>query len=168
MTEEKPIDLDSLPKGTLVRGHDGFQHIKTDDGYRTWRLVHRQDTDLTGTESIETPVTVLYNPEVQGTWPARLFGPLDVVEVEDLEPKDIFSQARELINGDRQQDYGDKQTNFQRIADLWTAYSDSPFSPKDVAVMMILVKVARIANTENHKDSWLDIIGYAGIGEDLE
>lgn len=36
--------------------------------------------------------------------------------------------------------------------------------PQDVALMMIAVKVIRAAKNPGHKDSWVDIAGYAAIG----
>lgn len=74
---------------------------------------------------------------------------------------DIFDEARE-------QDYGNKQRNFERIAKMWGAFLGIDISPKQVALMMILVKVSRLAHNQTHRDSYIDLIGYAGIGEGLE
>jgi hypothetical protein len=87
----------------------------------------------------------------------------------------ILDQANELVNGDRQDDYGDPHTNHQRIADLWTTYIEGSASDRDgiservvnatdAAVMMILVKVARLMQSPNHRDTWVDIAGYAEVG----
>ncbi len=38
---------------------------------------------------------------------------------------------------------------------------DAVFEPRDVAMLMILLKIARLAETPNHRDSIVDIIGYA-------
>ena len=97
----------------------------------------------------------------------------------------ILEKANELVNGDRQEDYGDPHTNHKRIADLWNSYlrGAQPFgyfasaedgrlvgeiSPgitaTDAAVMMILVKVARLMQSPNHRDTWVDIAGYAEVG----
>lgn len=77
---------------------------------------------------------------------------------------DILQEASELINGDRAQDYGDVTENFQRIAQLWSAYKDEFFYPHDVSMMMILVKVAR-QSEGYHRDSAVDIAGYAALDE---
>ena len=83
-------------------------------------------------------------------------------------PESINQLADELVNGDRQNVYGDPHTNHQRIADLWNAYlSGSPsdvITPSDATVMMLLVKVARLMHTSDHKDTWVDIAGYAQVG----
>jgi len=82
--------------------------------------------------------------------------------------ENVLEHANELVNGDRQDVYGDPHTNHQRIADLWNAYlSGSPneqITPTDAAVMMMLVKVGRLMHTSDHLDTWVDIAGYAQVG----
>lgn len=86
----------------------------------------------------------------------------------------ILEEASELINGQRAQDYGPVCENFERIADFWTTYIGGvePLTPFDVANMMILVKVARQKTgsagglkAAYHRDSALDIAGYAALAE---
>lgn len=78
----------------------------------------------------------------------------------------ILEEASSLINGDRQADYGPVIDNFERIADLFTAYLKvEPLTAFDVANLMILVKVARLAHSKYHRDSYVDIAGYAALGE---
>ena len=36
--------------------------------------------------------------------------------------QDLLKEARELIGGDRQTDYGDKLKNHQNIADFWSSF----------------------------------------------
>ena len=63
--------------------------------------------------------------------------------------------------------YGTPEENFQNIADLWKAYWGAPISTHDVAVMMMLVKVARLMKSPYHYDSWVDICGYASLGGEV-
>ena len=85
-----------------------------------------------------------------------------------LTPMPMLYRAEELINGERQNEYGDKLSNFSQIAALWTAHlmfklaPDQTISAEDVALMMINVKQARLSKSPNHADSILDIAGYAG------
>ncbi len=76
----------------------------------------------------------------------------------------ILQEAERLINGDRAQDYCDVTENFGRIAKLWGAYRGQFFDHHDVAMMMILVKVAR-QSSGYHRDSVVDIAGYAALDE---
>jgi hypothetical protein len=52
---------------------------------------------------------------------------------------------------------------------MWNAYmrakSDQDITPKDVAALMMLVKVARFANDPTHRDNLVDICGYAALVE---
>ena len=74
----------------------------------------------------------------------------------------ILSEADELINADRHEDYGQYVDNAGRIAELWSTYKGIEITREDVTAMMILLKVARLAQTPTHRDSWLDIAGYVG------
>lgn len=86
----------------------------------------------------------------------------------------ILQQADAIINGQRQQDYGDKLSNFTQIAMLFTGTLARKLNPgtiitaDDVALLMMQVKVARLANMPTHKDSILDIAGYAGCLDKLQ
>ncbi|QDP44639.1 hypothetical protein SEA_NOTHINGSPECIAL_55 [Mycobacterium phage NothingSpecial] len=81
----------------------------------------------------------------------------------------ILTKAEEIINGQRAKDYGDAKENHQRIADLWNAYiSPDMFTPEDVAVMMILLKIARFMENGYHEDTVVDIAGYAGVLEKMQ
>ena len=84
--------------------------------------------------------------------------------------ENVLEIANDLVNGDRQDIYGDPHANHQRIADLWNAYlsgssiSHEKIMPADAAVMMLLVKVGRLMHTSDHLDTWVDIAGYAQVG----
>lgn len=86
--------------------------------------------------------------------------------------KELLSKAIEVTEGARQQHYGSPEDNFKNIADLWQLYlsqrfenADEPeIKTTDVAIMMLLMKVARLVNDPHHDDSWLDIAGYAACG----
>jgi hypothetical protein len=86
----------------------------------------------------------------------------------------MLHRAEELINGSRQADYGDKLQNFSQIAMLWQgtlAKKLQPgfaITPEDVALCMMQVKIARLAKSPDHKDSILDIAGYAGCYDKLQ
>ena len=81
--------------------------------------------------------------------------------------KEILDRAAVIVGGKDSQ-HGNAENNFDKIARLWYAYKGVPFSAKDVAVMMILLKVARIASGHQNDDNWTDIAGYAACGGELE
>ena len=83
------------------------------------------------------------------------------------EREEALSEAKSLITGDREREYGNPRENFSRIAErLNVSFPDANFTPYDVAIMMIDVKMGRIS--EGYKrDTLIDIIGYAAIAVEL-
>ena len=82
--------------------------------------------------------------------------------------KEILKQAPDAVCTDREGQYGSPEDNFRRIADLWTAYwGGYPFEPKDVAMMMSLLKIARITTGKHKDDHYIDLAGYAACGAEL-
>ena len=77
---------------------------------------------------------------------------------------DVLDTAKCYVLKDRNETHGEPEDNFGRIAELWTAYKRVPFNAPDVAAMMALMKVARIAQSPSHRDSWIDLAGYAACG----
>lgn len=83
--------------------------------------------------------------------------------------KTLLQQAHEIIHGDREQTYGNPQKNLDTIAALWsihlsrTTEENITLTARDVCGMMILLKQARLMNTPDHRDSLMDIAGYAGL-----
>ena len=115
-----------------------------------------------------------------------------IVELEELktptienfeEPSnraDILEQAKKCVCGHREQDYGTPESNFKLIADLWNDYlglaengdgvpifSIKNITPTDVAMMMALMKIARIRNGGGSGDSFVDLAGYAACGGEI-
>ena len=86
---------------------------------------------------------------------------------------EILNEAKTCVCGNREQDYGNLENNFETIASLWTYYLGAredvlPIQPHDVAAMMILLKIARIASGHAKADNWIDIAGYAACGGELQ
>ena len=94
---------------------------------------------------------------------------------EKLTRAEVLDRAKACVCGERQEDYGTPENNFRFIAELWGAYLSrvcvSPSSlvvigPKDVAMMMALLKIARIGSSleDGTVDSYIDLAGYAACG----
>ena len=81
----------------------------------------------------------------------------------------ILDEAKEIIYGDREKTYGHPSKNLEVIAAMWTAYIQSrnvaTLTAQDVALMMTLLKVARLANSPDHHDSLVDSVGYLALVE---
>ena len=95
--------------------------------------------------------------------------------------EEILNAAKDCVCKSREADYSSPEYSFKAIADLWTDYlrasriikNDDPtvyccISPKDVAAMMLLFKVARIATGRNKDDNWVDAAGYAACGGEVQ
>lgn len=84
----------------------------------------------------------------------------------------ILDAAKKCVCGDREQDYGTKERNFKTIASMWNAYLNglnaSAIKEKDVAAMLALLKIARIASGHAKEDNWIDLAGYAACGGEVE
>ena len=79
---------------------------------------------------------------------------------------EILEKARVCVCGERETDYGSPENNFKTIADLWSAYTGHSYTPVDVAMMMALLKVARIKGGGSD-DSFVDLAGYAACGGEI-
>jgi hypothetical protein len=82
----------------------------------------------------------------------------------------ILKEAHAIIYGDREKTYGHPSKNLKTIAVMWNAYLNAKtggddINAKDVAALMMLVKVARFANDPDHRDNLVDICGYAALVE---
>jgi len=75
----------------------------------------------------------------------------------------ILQEAKELINGDRAEDYGDAYVNHKRIADMWSVILEREITVKHVVLCMVAMKTARLIHADKD-DSWVDICGYGAIG----
>ena len=84
-------------------------------------------------------------------------------------PDNALLEALDLTTGDRHHSYGPPTKNFQVTAALMGEYLEAkqepfPLSTIDVAVLMILLKVARLAESPMKRDHFVDIAGYASCG----
>ena len=80
---------------------------------------------------------------------------------------DILDRAKAIVTGEREKQYGKLEDNFAIIAELWGAYTGYKFSPVDVAMMMALLKVARIKTGVGTVDSFVDLAGYAACAGEI-
>lgn len=90
-----------------------------------------------------------------------------------MKRKEILETATLCVCTDRQGQYGTPENSFLCIARLWEDYlvtKNIPVSltPKDVAAMMALLKIARVATGHGKADNWVDLAGYAACGGELE
>jgi len=82
---------------------------------------------------------------------------------------DVPKEAADLIDGDRNQEYGDPREMHQRAADIFNGYRGAGglLTAHDVAILLLSVKLARLSHMPDHRDSYVDICGYAGIAYEI-
>ena len=77
-------------------------------------------------------------------------------------------EACEIVNGARNQTYGNVEDNFERIATLWSTYIGTEVTAIDVAMMMVLLKTARVGTGgASHYDNYVDVAGYAACAYEI-
>lgn len=86
----------------------------------------------------------------------------------DAPTENILTEAERIVYGDREQTYGTPAKTLNQIARLWSAYLDTEITAHEVCDMMILLKIARLQNNPEHRDSLVDVAGYAALKERIQ
>lgn len=90
--------------------------------------------------------------------------------------KEILEAAEKCVCGQREEEYGTPEDSFRLIAELWAPVirqccvspgADVCVLPETVALMLALLKVARLMSNPQHMDSWVDLAGYAACGGEI-
>lgn len=71
----------------------------------------------------------------------------------------IEEEARSLIEGDRNEDYGPWEAEAKKIAAVWSALTGVTIKPAHVAPMMVGLKLVREGN-RHKRDNLTDAVGY--------
>ncbi|AJD82378.1 hypothetical protein PIPSQUEAK_58 [Mycobacterium phage Pipsqueak] len=78
--------------------------------------------------------------------------------------EDIAREAIGLFNGPRQATYGDAADNFGVTASMWSAILGTEVTAEQVALCLATLKIARLRETPDHHDSWVDAVAYIALG----
>jgi hypothetical protein len=93
-------------------------------------------------------------------------------ELEETEAKQrpqrgtILDQAKAIINGERQDQYGNPEDSFGLIAGLWSSYLEHNITSHDVAMMLTLMKLARQKH-QRKPDNLIDACGYLALAAEM-
>ena len=79
----------------------------------------------------------------------------------------VLDTAKEYVTKDRAADHGNMEDNFRTIGKYWSVHLGVDVSATDVAVMMTLLKAARIKSNPSHPDNWVDACGYMAWGGEI-
>ena len=89
---------------------------------------------------------------------------------------EILDAAKKIVTEDREKQYGKPEDNFAVIARFWEVYlsercvdggAEVTLNPDDVAMLMALMKVARIMTGTFKGDSYIDGIGYLACAAEI-
>ena len=81
--------------------------------------------------------------------------------------KQILENAIQTVCQDRRDKHGQIEDNFGLIADLWSTYIGASVTAVDVAMMMGMLKMARIKTGKYTQDNFVDLAGYAACGAEV-
>lgn len=79
----------------------------------------------------------------------------------------ILDIAKQVVTGERSDKHGEPEESFTTIAKMWEAFTGYDFEPEQVAIMLALLKIARIKTGVNNEDNFIDIAGYAACAGEL-
>ena len=83
----------------------------------------------------------------------------------------ILETAASHITIDRAATHGDAEDSFTAIAGGWNWWrkirASGELDAHDVAVMMTIFKIARIAGNAGHADNYIDAAGYIAISGEI-
>ena len=91
---------------------------------------------------------------------------------EPISKKEVLELAISIVTR-REETYDSPSDNFRRTANLWATHLRNRYGRNhtipvldeaDVALMLDLVKTARLEFDPTHLDSWVDKAGYAACG----
>jgi hypothetical protein len=79
----------------------------------------------------------------------------------------ILTQAAAVLES-RAETYGPADTALRAIAARWSLILGQTVTPAQVALCMIDLKMVRLAHDPSHRDSLVDVIGYAALMTEVQ
>ncbi len=154
--------------GTVINDDapDGWSwgHVGEDDDIIAYRVI--------GAINDNAPATELATATQYTPWGERPLSPRSATNDNDIKAA-IADEAKSIVTGARRSAYGTPEDNFERIARFWQAYFENTGRPRaavtaaDVSPLMRLMKEARLCETPAHRDSFVDLVGYALTGAEI-
>ena len=88
--------------------------------------------------------------------------------------EDVLQKAKDLVTGDRNDTHGDAFNNHAEIAEFWNIFLDkklqamASITADDVALMMVLLKMARTKLGAVSRDTYVDMAAYGAIAGEIK
>ena len=84
------------------------------------------------------------------------------LDSEESVKQSILDEAKAIVEGSRQSDYGDPVESFERIAKTASMITGKDLSPKECCAVLMAVKIVR-ESFKHKRDNLIDLCGYAHI-----
>lgn len=81
--------------------------------------------------------------------------------------ENILHEAIRITSGPRAAEYGTPTDNWTRTAEIASAILGVPLSPVQCCQVALAMKLARLRQTPGHRDSLVDLAGYAWVWSEL-
>ena len=78
----------------------------------------------------------------------------------------LLLQAAEIVK-ERRAAYGHSKTMMASVARRWSETLGQTVTPAEVVLCLIDLKLARLAHDPKHRDSILDVAGYAAVLDEV-
>ena len=91
----------------------------------------------------------------------------EVKKQEQVNRKDTLEKALDIIQGDRHNEYGPAQDHFKEAASVWSLILKQEVTSAQVILCLAALKLVRLSTKNNHQDSWVDLAGYAALGNEV-
>ncbi|QOP64261.1 hypothetical protein QDW16_gp43 [Microbacterium phage Quenya] len=94
-------------------------------------------------------------------------------EQELTKREQTLREANRIIHGDREKDYGRPIDSFTRLAEALNLVlrpklrEGVELDAVDAAVLMIAMKLSRLAGGDRKDDTWVDLAGYSALGAEV-
>ncbi len=86
----------------------------------------------------------------------------------EMKPLSVLVEAQELLKSNRESTPGGPHVNFPKIATIWSVILGTPVTAEQVCLCMAGLKLVRLSNNPQHRDSQVDLCGYVGLVEMLQ
>lgn len=80
---------------------------------------------------------------------------------------DILLEAQQVLAA-RGAEYGPAGASLAALSTRWSQTLGTPVSPVQVALCLIDLKLVRLAHNPGHRDSLVDVIGYAALAAEVQ
>ena len=90
----------------------------------------------------------------------------EVKDMDEENNKSILDEAKAIVEGSRQSDYGDPVESFERIAKTASMITGGNLTPKECCAVLMAVKIVREGH-RHKRDNLVDLCGYAHIMNEL-